>query len=95
MVTLPNPDYLKEIAESPKSNGQDPGLDPKIANLIEFIDRALRTRNDVTVGMFVAAVGILLGRRSLNPDNLERIIYDVTTAVRVGFYLDVINKQGK
>jgi hypothetical protein len=94
MVRLPNPDYLKEIAESPKSNGQDPGLDPKIVKMVDFLDRAIRTQNP-TVGTVVAAVGILLGRKGMNPENLERLIYDVTSAVRVGFYLHVINSKGK
>jgi hypothetical protein len=92
MVTLPHPDYLKEIYEMGKTNGQDVGLDPKIANMVNFLDRALRTQQNPTVGIVVAAMGILLGRHGMNPDNLERIIYDVTVAVRVGFYLHCINK---
>jgi hypothetical protein len=95
MVVLPNPDYLKEIAESPKSNGHDPGLDPKIARMVDFLDRAIRTQSNPTVGTVVAAVGILLGRKGVDPDNLERLIYDVTSAVRVGFYLHVISNKGK
>lgn len=98
MVTLPNPDYLKEIANLPKSNGQDPGLDPKIVHMIQFLDRALRSyqpQQNATVGIVVAAIGILLGRKGLNPENLERLIYDVDVAIRVGFYLDVISKKGK
>ena len=91
MVTLPNPDYLKEMLETNRANGRDTGLDPKIAKMVEFLDRAIQSRNE-TVGVVTAAVGIILGRKGLNPDNLERLIYDVTTAVRVGFYLHCINK---
>jgi hypothetical protein len=72
-----------------KSNGQDPGIDPKITEMAEFLDRAIRTRNP-TVGTFIAAVGILLGRKGLNPENLERVIFDVNSAIRVGFYLHYI-----
>lgn len=91
MVTLPNPDYLKEMFEMNKTNGQDPGLDPRISKMVEFLDRAIRSRNE-TVGVVTAAVGILLGRKGMDSDNLERLIYDVTAAVRVGFYLHLINK---
>jgi hypothetical protein len=91
MVTLPNPDYLKEMLETNKANGRDTGLDPKIAKMVDFLDRAIRTQN-TTIGTVTAAVGILLGRKVGDPDNLERSIYDVTTAVRVGFYLHCINK---
>jgi hypothetical protein len=96
MVTLPNPDYLKEIVESPKPNGRDPGLDPKITHMVEFLDRALRAyqpQSNATVGTVTAAIGILLGRHGMNPDNLDRLIYDMTAAMRVGFYLHVINKS--
>ena len=92
MVTLPNPDYLKEIYEMGKTNGQDPGLDPRIATMVEFLDRAIRSRNE-TIGVVVAAVGILLGRKGMDSDNLERLIYDVTAAVRVGFYLHLIKRK--
>jgi hypothetical protein len=92
MVTLPNPDYLKDMHETGKANGQDPGIDPKIADLAEFLDRAIRTKN-TTIGTVVAAVGILLGRTGGDPDNLERLIYDVTTAVRVGFYLHLMKRN--
>lgn len=98
MVTLPNPDYLKEIAESPKGNGKDPGLDPKIVDMIRFLDRALRSfqpQQNATVGVVVAAIGILLGRKGVNPENLERLIYDVDVAMRVGFYLDIIHNKDK
>jgi hypothetical protein len=91
MVTLPNPDYLKEMLETGKANGRDTGLDPRIAKMVEFLDRAIYSRNE-TVGVVTAAVGIILGRKGMDPDNLERLIYDVTTAVRVGFYLHCINK---
>jgi hypothetical protein len=91
MVTLPNPDYLKEMHETGKANGLDTGLDPKIARMVEFLDRAIRTQN-TTIGVVTAAVGILLGRKVGDPDNLESTVYDVTTAVRVGFYLHCISK---
>lgn len=91
MVTLPNPDYLKEIYEMNKTNGQAPGLDPRIAKMVEFLDRAIQSRNE-TVGVVVAALGILVGRKGMDPDNLERLIYDVTAAVRVGFYLHLMSK---
>lgn len=91
MVTLPNPDYLKEIYEMNKANGQDVGLDPQIVRMVGLLDRVIKPQNP-TVGVVVAAMGILVGRHGMNPDNLERLIYDVTTAVRVGFYLHCINK---
>jgi len=75
--------------EPPKSNGGDPGLDPKIARMAEFLDRAIRTQNP-TVGTVIAAVGILLGRKGVDPENLERVINDVNSAIRVGFYLHYI-----
>lgn len=82
---LPNPAY---------KNGKDAGLDPRIANMVEFLDRAIRTREE-TVGTVVAAVGVLLGKKAMNPDNLERLIYDVSMAVRVGFYIHVTNQKDK
>lgn len=91
MVTLPNPDYLKEIYEMGKANGQDPGLDPQIARMVDFLERAIRTQNP-TVGVVTAAFGIVIGRHGMDPDNLERLIYDATMAMRVGFYLHLINK---
>lgn len=90
-MKLPNPDYLKkrlEAPDQPKPNGKDPGLDPKILEMVEFLDRAIRTRN-TTIGVVVAAVGILLGRKVGGLDNLERLVYDVSMAVRVGYYLHV------
>ncbi len=74
---------------TPSGNGYDYGLDPKIVKMVEFLERAVRTQNP-TVGTFIAAVGIMLGKRGLNPENLERVIYDVNSAVRVGFYLHYI-----
>lgn len=89
-MKLPNPAYLQNRLEEPQSkpNGQDPGLDPKITEMVDFLERAIQTRN-TTIGIVTAAVGILLGRKVGSPDNLERFIYDVTTAVKVGFYLHV------
>jgi hypothetical protein len=72
---------------TPKPNGQDVGLDPRITKMVEFLDRAIRTQN-VTVGVVVAAVGVLLGRKVLDPDHLERMVRDVSMAIRVGFYLN-------
>ena len=72
-----------------KSNGHDPGLDPKIAHMVDFLERAVRTQNP-TVGTFIAAIGIMLGRKGMNPENLERVIYDVNSAIRVGFYLHYV-----
>jgi hypothetical protein len=69
-----------------KLNGQDAPLDPKIVKMVEFLDRAIRSQNP-TVGTVVAAVGILLGKKGMNPDNLERLINDVNSAIRVGFVL--------
>ena len=80
--TMPDQKVLQRVTP----NGKDPGLDPKIVKLTDFLDRAIRTQ-DPTVGTVIAAVGILLGRKSMNPDNLERLIHDVTTAIRVGFAL--------
>jgi hypothetical protein len=79
---------LQNVTPSqPKPNGQDPGLDPRITRMAEFLDRAIRTQ-DVTVGIVIAAVGVLLGKKVLDPDHLERMTRDVTTAIRVGFYLN-------
>jgi hypothetical protein len=71
----------------PKPNGQDVPLDPKIVRMVEFLDRAIRTQNP-TIGVVVAAVGVLLGRVVLGPDHLERMVRDVSMAIRVGFYLN-------
>jgi hypothetical protein len=76
---LPNPAH--------KANGRDTPLDPRIASMVSFLDRAIRTQNE-TVGVVVSAFGILLGRKGGTPDNLERLIYDVSMAMRVGFYLN-------
>jgi hypothetical protein len=97
MTKLPNPDYLKKMLHDvtpTKPNGRDPGLDPHIARMVDFLDRAIRTQ-DPTIGTVVAAVGVLLGRKAMNHDNLERLIYDVTTAVRVGFYLHLAQNKEK
>jgi hypothetical protein len=83
--TQPRQKLLHDVTK-PRLNGQDTGLDPRITKMVDFLDRAIRTQ-DPTVGQVIAAVGILLGRKGLNPDNLERVIHDVTTAIRVGFYL--------
>lgn len=88
---MPDPPTKElQIVTPPKgSNGHDPGLDPKIVKMVDFLDRAIQTQNP-TVGTFIAAVGILLGRKGMNPENLERVIYDVNSAIRVGFYLHYI-----
>lgn len=86
---MPNGKELQNVTPQPRSNGNDPGLDPKIARMAEFLDRAIRTQNP-TVGTVIAAVGILLGRKGMDPENLERVIGDVTSAIRVGFYLHYI-----
>ena len=88
---MPNPVPAKKVLQNvtpsqPKPNARDPGLDPKITKMVDFLDRAIRTQNP-TVGTVVAAVGILLGRKGMNPDNLELLINDVNSAIRVGFYL--------
>lgn len=82
----PDPGHMNNVI--PRPNGQDTGLDPKIVEMVDFLDRAIRTRN-TTVGIVMAAVGILLGRKVGNVDNLPRVVHDVTTAIRVGFYLHV------
>jgi len=78
----------------PRGNGQmQPApLDPKIVKMVEFLDRAIRSQN-VTVGVVIAAVGVLLGRKGMSRDNLERLIHDINTAIRVGFYLDQLNRN--
>ena len=87
---MPNGKELQNVTPSlPRSNGQDPGLDPRIASMAEFLDRAIRTRNE-TVGTVIAAVGLLLGRKGMDPENLERLIGDVNSAIRVGFYLHYV-----
>ncbi len=83
---LPPPKKVLQNVTPSKSNGRDGGLDPKITKMVDFLDRAIRTQNP-TVGTVVAAVGILLGRKGMNPDNLELLINDVNSAIRVGFYL--------
>jgi hypothetical protein len=83
---MPNGKMLQAVTPS-KPNGQDTGgLDPKIIHMVNFLDRAIRTQN-TTVGTVIAAVGILLGRKGMNRDNLERLINDVNSAIRIGFYL--------
>jgi hypothetical protein len=69
-----------------KLNGRDMGLDPRIIHMVDFLDRAIRTQNP-TVGTVIAAMGVLLGRKGMDPDNLERLINDVNSAIRVGFFL--------
>lgn len=86
---MANGKELQTVTPPPGSNGQDPGLDPKIVKMVDFLERAVRTQNP-TVGTFIAAVGIMLGRKGMNPENLERVIYDVNSAIRVGFYLHYI-----
>ena len=88
---MPNGKVLQNVTP-PKPNGQDVGLDPSIARMVEFLDRAIRTQNP-TVGTVIAAVGILLGRKGMSPDNLERLLRDVTSAIRVGFYLSQSQKD--
>ena len=61
--------------------------------MVEFLDRAIRSRN-ATVGEVVAAVGVLLGRKGMNPQNLEFLIRDVTSAMRVGFLLHTTQQGG-
>jgi hypothetical protein len=80
------PDQVLQNVTRPSGNGHDTGLDPKIVKMVDFLDRAIKTQNP-TVGTVIAACGVLLGRKGMNPDNLERLIHDVTTAIRVGFYL--------
>jgi len=78
-----------------KGNGQrvdDEPLDPRIVKMVEFLDKAIRSQN-VTVGVVVAAVGVLLGRKVLNHDHLERMVKDVSAAVRVGFFLSRVKKD--
>ena len=72
-----------------KSNGHDPGSIRRSLSMVDFLERAVRTQNP-TVGTFIAAVGILLGRKGMDPENLERLIYDVNSAIRVGFYLHYV-----
>ena len=72
---------------TPKPNGQDVPLDPRITRMVHFLDQAIRTQ-DPTIGVVVAAVGVLLGRKVLNPDHLERMVTDLSMATRVGFYLN-------
>lgn len=86
---MANGKELQTVTPPPGSNGQDHGLDPKIVKMVEFLERAVRTQNP-TVGTFIAAVGLMLGKKGLNPENLERVIYDVNSAIRVGFYLHYI-----
>jgi hypothetical protein len=84
---MPSGKALQNVAPAQsKLNGQDAPLDPKIVKMVEFLDRAIRSQNP-TVGTVVAAVGILLGRKGMNSDNLERLINDVNSAIRVGFAL--------
>ena len=61
-------------------------LDPKIIKMAEFLDRAIRSQ-DVTVGVVVSAVGVLLGRKVMDAQNLENMARDVTMAMKIGFYL--------
>lgn len=89
---MPDPPVLHHVTPPPattsKPNGKDDvPLDPRITRMAQFLDRAIRTQN-VTVGVVVAAVGILLGRKVLSLDHLERMVKDMTTAIRVGFYLN-------
>ena len=87
-----NPSRRVIVPSQPKPNGHDGGLDPKIVRMVDFLDRAIRTQ-DPTVGTVIAAVGILLGRKGLSVDNLERLIHDVNSAIRVGFHLDQMSKR--
>jgi hypothetical protein len=89
---MPNPSEQKVShdvtpAPPPKPNGGDVPLDPRIVKMVEFLDRAIRSQN-VTVGVVMAAFGILLGRKIPGPDQCERMIKDVSMAIRVGFYLN-------
>jgi hypothetical protein len=77
-----------------RPNGEDVPLDPRIVRMVEYLDRAIRSQN-VTVGVVIAAVGVLLGRKVLHHDHLERMVRDVTMAIRVGFYLNSSQKKGK
>jgi len=77
----------------PKPNGRDPDvpLDPRIVRMVEFLDRAIRSQN-VTVGIVVAAVGILLGRKVARPEHLDSMVKDMSMAIRVGYFF---NNDGK
>jgi hypothetical protein len=87
---MPDGKELQNVTPSqPGSNGQDHGIDQKIVMMVDFLERAVRTQNP-TVGTFIAAVGLMLGKRGLDPQNLERVIFDVNSAIRVGFYLHYI-----
>jgi hypothetical protein len=87
---MANPPVSQNVTpQPPGSNGGDPGIDPKIVRMVEFLERCIRSQNP-TVGTVIAAVGIILGRKGLNPENLERVINDVNSAIRVGFYLHYI-----
>lgn len=79
---------------TPKGNGSDAGIDPKIIAMANYLDRAIRSQNP-TVGTVIAAVGILLGRKGVSYENLERLTHDITTAIRVGFYLNQASKKDK
>jgi ribosomal protein S3 len=85
---MPNGRELQNVTP-PSGNGHDQGIDPKIVKMAEFLDRAIRTQN-TTVGIVTAAIGIVLGRKGENPETLERMISDVNSAMRVGFYLHYI-----
>jgi len=95
---MPNRPVLHHVAPpvppQPKGNGKDHGLDPKIVEMVEFLDRAIRSKNP-TVGTVIAAVGVLLGRKGMSRENLERLIHDVNTAIRVGFFLDHSTRKPK
>jgi hypothetical protein len=87
----PTKKVLQGVTPS-KPNGRDMGLDPRIIHMVDFLDRAISTQNP-TVGTVIAAMGILLGRKGLDPENLERVIHDVNSAIRVGFYLHQTRDQ--
>ena len=71
---------------TPRSNGQDVPLDPRIVKTVHLLDQVLRAQ-DPTIGVVVAAVGVLLGAKVMNSEQLERMVGDLSMATRVGYYI--------
>jgi hypothetical protein len=66
-------------------------IDPRINSLALKLDRYIFSQRDgnkpITVGLAVAAIGTLLAQKPDTPENMENLIADMVSAIRIGYYL--------
>lgn len=65
------------------------GIDKQITDLALKLDRYIFAQRPdgkpITVGLAVAALGVLLASKPTSPENNERMIADITSAIRAAF----------